>query len=395
MPKSRTVLQYIIMACLVIIPFCIGSVIARPSAKAKVSTSQEPDDDQTARAEETSAVVKVKKGEEPALPDTTEPTLPKALAETEGIPSPGKEIVLHGEASVGAKHYLWIQTQGPTVDLGDPSKPTLAVTVPERASLLAFSLFVANDLGTDVTHVVVRVTRPNGVPAPPNLRADAGDDQVGIVGRQITLNGSRSEPRGQVGYRWMQSAGPRVRLDLDDGYVYSFVPQAPGIYEFGLVVALGNQISEPDKVVITVGNAASPYRDDPRPDAPETLSDVAGSALSSVPGGLEMADPLGEAFDGVADRMDLYASYADAYAELSTRLDLISPSDAARRGVWNDRLFAPLTARLVVAMRVEGLDVRVAGATNAPMTSSQRATLAELFRMMSRGFRASLTRPRP
>ena len=395
MPKSRTVLHYGVMAGLVIIPFCIGSVIARPSSKSKVSASQVVEEETPVRVEETVAIAKAKKAEDPPLPDTTEPTLPKALAETEGIPAPGKEIVLHGEASVGAKHYLWIQTQGPTVDLGDPSKPTLTVTVPERASLLAFSLFVANDLGTDVTHIVVRMTRPDGVPAPPNLRADAGDDQVGIVGRQITLNGSRSEPRGQVGYRWMQSAGPRVRLDLDDGYVYSFVPQAPGIYEFGLVVALGNQISEPDKVVITVGNAASPYRDDPRPDAPETLADVAGSALSSVPGGLEMAGPLGEAFDGVADRMDLYRSYTEAYTELSKRLELILPADAARRSVWNDRLFAPLTARMVEAMRVEGLDFRVQGATDAPMTSSQRATLAEIFRTMSRGFRASLTRPRP
>ena len=89
------------------------------------------------------------------------------------------------------------------------------------------------------------------LPAP---RADAGDDQVGLIGREITLNGMRSEPRGQLAYRWIQTGGPTVRLKIEDSYVYSFVPTVPGHYRFALVVAANGEISEPDEVSVTVGS---------------------------------------------------------------------------------------------------------------------------------------------
>ncbi len=77
------------------------------------------------------------------------------------------------------------------------------------------------------------------------LRADAGDDQVGFVGRQMTLNGSRSEPRGKIGYRWLQLGGPDVKLKIEDGYIFTFVPSEPGIYRFALVVGEGGRILGP------------------------------------------------------------------------------------------------------------------------------------------------------
>jgi hypothetical protein len=314
---------------------------------------------------------------------------PKAVAHWEGIPAPGRRILLQGEGSVAAQWVRWVQTQGPAVAIESPTSRSTGVTVPQGASLLGFTFFVANSLGTDATSLVVRVTRPDGVPVEPSLRADAGDDQVGIVGRQITLNGSRSEPRGQVGYRWFQVAGPRVRLDLDDGYIYSFVPQAPGVYQFALVVALGSEMSRPHLVTVSIGNPASPFGLEPARDAPEALHDVARAALATVPGGIDVAQSLAEAFDGIADRMDLYHSYAEAYSELCRRLELVLPPDPVRRAVWDERLFAPLTARLVDGMRAEGLDFRRPDAQSMPLTSGQRAKLAELFRSMSRGFRAT------
>jgi hypothetical protein len=314
---------------------------------------------------------------------------PKALARLEGIPSPGRRILLHGEGSIAARWVRWVQTQGPPLEIESPTSLSTGVMVPKGASLLGFTLFVANPLGTDASSLVIRVTRPDGVPAEPSLRADAGDDQVGIVGRQITLNGARSEPRGQVGYRWIQVAGPPVRLDLEEGYIYSFVPQAPGVYQFALVVGSGSELSRPDLVTVSVGNPASPYGLEPARDAPEALHDVARAALATVPGGIDVAQPLAEAFDGIADRMDLYHSYAEAYSELCRRLELLLPPDPARRGVWDERLFAPLTARLVDGMRAEGLDFRRPDAQSTPLTSAQRAKLAELFRSMSQGFRAT------
>ena len=77
----------------------------------------------------------------------------------------------------------------------------------------------------------------------------------------------RSEPRGQIAYRWVQTGGPIVRLKIEEGYVYSFVPTVPGIYRFALVVAASGEISEPDEVCVTVGSgtrgvsrAATPRR---------------------------------------------------------------------------------------------------------------------------------------
>ena len=316
---------------------------------------------------------------------------PKAVARYEGIPVAGARITLRSEGTVGAEVVRWVQTEGPPAELDDPTARSPTVAVPDRASLLGFTLVAANGKGTACAALSIRVGGPPGAAGESSLKADAGDDQVGIVGRQITLNGSRSEPRGRVGYRWVQTAGPHVRLDLDEGYVYSFVPQAPGIYQFALIVARGSELSRPDPVTVSVGSPSSPFGTERTPEASEALHDVARAALGAVPGGIDVAEPLAEAFDGVADRMDLYRSYAEAYSELSRRLGALLPADPARRGVWDDRLFGPLTARLIEGMRAEGLDLRLAESQATPLTSGQRARLAELFRAMSRGFRA--TRP--
>jgi hypothetical protein len=254
---------------------------------------------------------------------------------------------------------------------------------------LRFALIVANANATDVADLVIRVMGGSGSSGDPPLNADAGDDQVGIVGRQVTLNGSRSEPKDQVGYRWLQVSGPRVRLELEDGYIYSFVPQAPGIYQFALVVARGSEMSKPDLVTVSVGNPASPFGMQAAPDPPEALHEVARAVLAQVPGGLDVGPALAEAFDGVADRMDLYHSYAEAYNELSRRIAPLLPNDPVRRAVWDERLFTPLAARLIEGMRRDGLDLRLPDGQTTPLTSGQRARLAELFRSMSLGFRAS------
>ena len=319
--------------------------------------------------------------------------VPTAMASFEGRPTPGALVTLRSDGSAGAEHFRWIQTQGPPVALGDATSPCPRFEVPDGGGPLGFALVAANAYGTDVASVDVRDARGANRSAECSVRADAGDDQVGIVGRQITLNGIRSEPKGQVAYRWIQVAGPRVRLEIIEGYTYSFVPQAPGIYEFALVVARGGEISVPDRVTVSVGSPSSPYGIEPTPEAPEALHDVARAALGVVPGGLDIGPALGDAFDGIADRMDLYRSYAEAYTELSRRLEPVLPADAVRRSVWNERLFAPLTARLIEGLRAEGLDLRSAEGQNAALTSAQRARSAELFRAMARGFRA--TRPGP
>ena len=42
----------------------------------------------------------------------------------------------------------------------------------------------------------------------------------------------------------------------------------------------------------------------PTPPPPEALHEAARSSVGAVPGGLDVAEDLGEVFDGLADRMD-------------------------------------------------------------------------------------------
>ena len=231
--------------------------------------------------------------------------------------------------------------------------------------------------------------------ATPAMKADAGDDVLALVGRQVTLNGVRSQPRGRIGYRWIQTGGPAIRLKLEDGYVFTFVPVEPGVYRFALVVAAGMAISEPDAVTVTVGSPSAPSpgaaaEAPAQPEATEPVDEAACAAILRVPGGPEAAGVLAVAFDGVAERLDLYRSYAELYQELARRVGPVMPAAAAPRLAWEERVFAPLTARLIALMAAEGLDLRSAAGQQAPLTPPQRSRLREQFRSMAAGFRLAL-----
>ena len=326
----------------------------------------------------------------------------KAAAAYDGEPRPGLEIRLLSEGSSPEGHLRWLQVRGPEASLDDPTARSPVLIVPRGEGSMEFVVIVSNEAETATARVSVPIwsARPDPEVARASteavvLRPDAGDDQIGISGRQITLNGGRSEPRSGVGYRWVQIAGPSVRLALDEGSIYSFVPQAPGVYQFALLIASGSRISEPDTVSVTVGNPSGPFGPDASPTPSESLHEMARSCINQVPGGLDVADALGEAFDGVADRMDLYRSYSEAFHELGRRLERLVPTEPTRLGVWNERLFLPLTTRLIDGLRPEGLDLRLEEARSAALSSGQRAKLAELFRAMARGFRSARPAPSP
>lgn len=316
---------------------------------------------------------------------------PKANPRIEGIASPGLKVTLDGRKSTGDKlRYRWLQTLGPKAEIDDPTAPIVTFTVPESTGPLGFLLMVGNASGLDLAPVMIPVEgRAKGTVAAPELTADAGDDQVGyFLGRQLTLNGIRSEPRGTLGYRWLQVGGPPVMLKLQDGYTFSFVPQEPGLYRFALVVASGGIISEPDTVEITVLSQLPPaalagIR------IPERLSteDLARSLLASLPDGAALSQKLCEAFEAVHERTDLYGSYADLFNELSRRIEKLLPQDPAQRSLWLQRLCFPLTQRLVEQLRLEGLDVTQARAQTEPLTEAQKKRLAGELGAMAAGLK--------
>jgi len=340
-------------------------------------------------------------GAKPGAAGAPDPTPPKAVARVEGVASPGLQVRLNGGDSRGdGLRFRWVQTRGAAVQMDDPAGAAVRFTVPAGTEPLGFLLVVSSPNGSDTAELTVPIEGHPRAPDNPALRADAGDDQFGLVGRQVTLNGVRSEPRGRAGFRWVQTGGPKVRFKIEDGYVYSFVPTVPGVYRFALVVASGSEISQPDEVSVTVGAGTRgagpggpPAPAGPQADDPVPTQEVARAGLAGLRGGAEAAEPLARVFEDAADRMDLFHTYADAFSEISRRLEEILPGEPSKRNPWVDQLFNPLTARTLEVMRVEGLDLRTPEGQNATLSTPQKAALAEQFRLMAEGFR-SVSRPR-
>ena len=313
---------------------------------------------------------------------------------------PGSRVTLRLDQSVKpGSHYLWVQTVGPPIDLGEPTNPELRLTVPRGAEALGFLLIVADERGIRTSRVDVPIAPPSHPEADAGgtsrgeataPMADAGDDLLGLVGHRLTLNGSASRPRAGLAYRWLQVGGPEIRSPVESGSFYSFIPGAPGVYRFALVVARQDRISPPDYVNVTVGSppgtATSPS------SAPASAGDevdaIVGSSLAAMEDAPALAGPLAEAFDAASFRMDLYQSYAEIYVELSRRLDAIMPQDAARRARWSAAVFEPLTRILIVRMLPTGLDLRSAAGQSAPLTIVQKRELKNQFERTARLLRS-------
>ncbi len=314
---------------------------------------------------------------------------PEAVARFTGEAVPGLELSISALESKGQQlQYRWVQTSGTPVTLDDTSNPQPRFLVPRGVDRLDFLLIVSNSTGIDTARLSVPVSNPLPGPRPTRLVANAGDDQIGLVGREVTLNGLRSEPRGKIGYRWIQVGGPTVRLKIEDGYTFTFIPPAPGIYRFALVVASASEISEPSFVGVTVASSL-PGVGTSSFASLRPIDELARSGLASIEGGSELAIVLAECFDSIAMRVDLYHSFSDLTSEMGRRLDELIPSEPARRNAWIQQIFNPLTSRIIEEMLHEGLDLRQADAHSKALTANQRARLAELFRSIALGFRGS------
>jgi hypothetical protein len=227
--------------------------------------------------------------------------------------------------------------------------------------------------------------------APLGPKADGGDDQIGLVGRQITLNGSRSQPREKVGFRWIQLSGPTPAAAAQDHAFFSFTPKQSGAYRFALVVALDSMISEPDVVEVLVGTLDAPSAaTGSAPAAPPSLEDYLKATMTTLPSGPESIEPLAKLFEELAGRMELYSSYSEVYSELSRRLEKITPRDPASRAAWIQKLFSPLTLAMIEQLRSVGLDLARAETSGQAFSTAQRTRLAEYYHQVGSGLRAAL-----
>ncbi|RUL87170.1 hypothetical protein [Tautonia sociabilis] len=338
----------------------------------------------------------------------------------EGTPAAGSRISvgIDGEPVPGTT-YRWEQIAGPPVVLNDPDAPKVQLTVPAGADEIVLRLVVADSQGrSQQARVVIPIRpslatdataeapipmpalpeEPDGVPpaspAPaPGPRADAGDDQIGLVGRRITLNGSRSGPGPGLAFRWFQMAGPPIRETSQEGPYYSFVPTEAGIYRFGLVVAREGTILGPDDVTVEVGEPpAASGSAMPMAAWGTGIASASPTARVVLGGG---AGPLGgmvtervaEILDEVAFRVDLYSTFADLTAELMRRIDAVVPQDPQVRQLWDQAVFGPMSRQLASELYAAGLDLRLPQSYQEPLSASQKERLQAMLRGFSREFR--------
>jgi subtilisin family serine protease len=89
------------------------------------------------------------------------------------------------------------------------------------------------------------------------LIAEAGPDECFKEIRAVTLDGSASyfpDPDGVKEFQWTQTAGTPVELGDPCAMVTTFMPEVSHVYLFELVISDGSNTSEPDEVLVAVGN---------------------------------------------------------------------------------------------------------------------------------------------
>lgn len=309
----------------------------------------------------------------------------------------GARLVLEvGRGAPEGTRFRWIQTDGPPVDVPDPTKGSIEVTIPAGADRLGFLLVAASPDGVRVARVSVPIrgeaarsswgARPSGA-----VKADAGDDQIGLAGRRVTLNGSRSRPGDGKGSRWLQVAGEPVLDPKQDGAYFSFVPPRPGSYKFLLMVAADGEVSEPDEVAVEVGTPPTPAAPaalaPPAPPAPPTPAQVVSAALPRLPDGVRLGSSVADVMEAIAQRSSLYESFAALQGELLRRLEVVVPAEPAVRSAWNDAVFSPLTLMTAQKLLAAGLDVRRTEDVQRALTPAQQGLLREHFQELARAFR--------
>ena len=336
---------------------------------------------------------------------------------TEPAAVPGARLALQIDRAVDGARFEWVQVSGPSVEIANPREPAIQITIPDGTDLLGFVLVVARSSVVKVVRVSVPVKRTSpgdGVrpqaswgPRPSSaVKADAGDDQVGLVGHRVTLNGARSVPGDGKTARWVQVAGPTVVAPEHQGAFFSFVPGSPGTYRFLLVVAADGEVSEPDEVSVLVGSpptnpvaafgfepaaaafaATPPPAPAPLPPPPPSPEQILERVATRLPDAPRVSHEVADVMEAVAERTGLYTSFGTLHSELARRLDVVVPGEPDRTA-WVRDVFDPLTAYTARQLLPSGIDLSQPQGVQQTLTSTQQGRLHDHFLNLARAFRA-------
>ncbi len=170
--------------------------------------------------------------------------------------------------------FRWEQIDGEEVLLADADTPSPSFDAPVPRQILTFRVTVSD--GEAEASDTVSVFIDNHVPV-----ADAGPDQEAESLTLVTLDGTGSSDLDgdDLTYHWEQVEGEAVGLDDPESATPSFTTlEGRGTYRFQLTVSDGLATSEPDEVVVTVGNHA------PSADAGEDRLGVEGGSVVTLDG---------------------------------------------------------------------------------------------------------------
>jgi hypothetical protein len=181
---------------------------------------------------------------------------PTANAGTDRVVDAGFQVVLDGSATEDANgdpiSFSWTQIEGEPVPLHGIDQER-ASFVPQVSGVYRFQLVAFDgECYSSPDHVQVVVNDLNRVPT-----ADAGEDQMVLLGDTVTLDGSGStdpeeDPLEYV-WSWVEGPEPVVLESASSPYPW-FTPTQVGAYRFELVVNDGTDSSPPDPVSVLVVN---------------------------------------------------------------------------------------------------------------------------------------------
>ena len=261
-------------------------------------------------------------------------------------PSPAARVLLRvQELATAGVRYRWIQSEGPPVAIEDAARSSIEVTIPAGAPRIGFHLVATGRDRVRIIRVTVPIEDPASAGAPdaageqkaaiePSavgvsvIRADAGDDQLGVIGHRVT---------------------PSARTTL----------------------------------TTTPARATAPA-----PASLPATEQVLGMALPRLAAGPAVASQVADVFEAIAGRADLYTSFAELQDELRRRLDVVIPADPLQRQAWVSSVFQPLTVSTTSQLAAAGLDLHSPQTLSRPFTPEQRQGVRSHFLMLARGFRA-------
>ena len=186
---------------------------------------------------------------------------PTADAGPDQTVSAGATLTLDGSASTDPDDhplsFEWTaSTDNPAVvALGDTPSFTIA---PTEAGLYSFYLQVNDGTYTSALDTVEITVEANELQINTPPIADAGPDQVGFIGEEITLDGSASsDPEGAaLTFSWSPVNGNPMAVAAADAPSFSFTPTLRGQYRFLLQVNDGELTSVSDSVLVDILNQA-------------------------------------------------------------------------------------------------------------------------------------------